>query len=291
MADNQHLVAVLFVVAIWWLSTALVLRLVWLGPDARRPTLLASAALGLVGFVAVAITSRMEGIGAAYLGFGGALLTWAHHELAFLLGAVTGPRKQPETPGIRGLPRFREATSAVIHHEVALALTAVAFVAVTWGTPNPAGTGTFLVLWVMRLSAKFNVFLGVRNISEDFVPDHLAYLVSYFRRRRWSNPLMVASLLLGGAATTGLVGLAAAPGTPPHLAVAWTLVATTLGLAWLEHVFLALPLPDALLWRWVLPGGDADRDDGGERSTPPGLPPNLREALGTSGPGSLRDDG
>ena len=39
-------------------------------------------------------------------------------------------------------------------------------VALTWGGANQVGTWTFLVLWVMRLSAKLNVFLGVPNLTE-----------------------------------------------------------------------------------------------------------------------------
>jgi putative photosynthetic complex assembly protein 2 len=42
--------------------------------------------------------------------------------------------------------------------------------------PNQVGTGTFAVLWVMRISAKLNLFLGVRNLSEELLPPHLAYL-------------------------------------------------------------------------------------------------------------------
>lgn len=37
-------------------------------------------------------------------------------------------------------------------------------------------------------------------------------------------------------------------------ALGGTLVATMLGLGLLEHVFLAVPLPDAMLWRWVIRG-------------------------------------
>ena len=36
----------------------------------------------------------------------------------------------------------------------------------------------------MRQSAKLNVFLGVRNLSEEFLPQHLHYLQSYFTRSR-----------------------------------------------------------------------------------------------------------
>ena len=34
----------------------------------------------------------------------------------------------------------------------------------------------------MRQSAKLNVFLGVRNLNADFLPDHLKYLQTYFVR-------------------------------------------------------------------------------------------------------------
>ena len=30
----------------------------------------------------------------------------------------------------------------------------------------------------MRTSAKLNLFLGVRNLSEEFLPPHLAYLAA-----------------------------------------------------------------------------------------------------------------
>ena len=71
----------------------------------------------------------------------------------------------------------------------------------------------------MRLSAKFNLFLGVRNRGEEFLPPHLLYLASYFRRRK-INALLPLSVLAGtvvaiamitsaidasGAARTGLL--------------------------------------------------------------------------------------
>ena len=109
---------------------------------------------------------------------------WGWHELAFLLGRVTGPRRGPCPPGLEGWARFRAATEAVIHHELALAATMAAVVALSWNASNQVAVWTFAVLWLMRLSAKFDVFLGVQNLSQDFVPPHLktsratfAYLV------------------------------------------------------------------------------------------------------------------
>ena len=83
-----------------------------------------------------------------------------------------------------------------------LALALMVF-AVSWDKPNQTGWWTYLVLWSMRLSAKLNLFLGVRNLSENFLPAHLAYLQSYFTRRSW-NWLMPVSVT---AATAVLVPL------------------------------------------------------------------------------------
>ena len=61
----------------------------------------------------------------------------------------------------------------ILYHELAIVATALAVVAVTWGGANQVGTWTFLLLWAMRLSAKLNVFLGVPNLTEQFLPEHL----------------------------------------------------------------------------------------------------------------------
>jgi putative photosynthetic complex assembly protein 2 len=240
--------AALFVMAVWWLSTVIVLRLVWLGRS--KVILTTFSVLALCGLVGLFMTSRLRSNGAAYLAFTSAIVVWGWHELMFLLGIVTGPRKVPCPPSARGWRRFGYATAVVIHHELALAGTLIAIVALTWSQPEQVGTQTFAVLWVMRLSAKLNVFLGVRNLTEQFVPQHLAYMLSYFRRAR-TNWLMPASLLV---ATAVLVRMAATvpAGATGVVIVRRTLVGVLLALAVLEHIFLAFPLPDASLWQWAI---------------------------------------
>lgn len=248
---NDHALAIGSVVVAWWLSTGVVLRVVWLPRSTHRYSLAIFSVLAVVAIYGVLHASTEPTVGAAYLGFGSALAIWAWHELTFLLGMISGPRKIECPPEAFGWPRFRYATLAVIHHEVALVLTALGLVVLTWGSPNQVATWTFLVLWVMRLSAKLNVFVGVRNLSEEFIPPHLRYLTSYFRRGRLT-PLMVVSLAL---ATLGLLPLALgslAAGASSFSISCHTLVATLLGLAIVEHLFLAIALPDAALWRWML---------------------------------------
>lgn len=240
--------AVLFVLLAWWLSTGVILLLDGLPQATFRLSLGGVGVLALAGLYGLAHSSRIDSRAGAYLGFCSALAVWAWHELAFLLGVITGPRKAPCPPAARGLVRFRFATAALLYHELALLVTLLAVLALTRGAPNQVGAHCFVVLWVMRISAKLNVFLGVRNLATEFIPAHLGYLLSYFRKARM-NPLMPVSLLLSGAVLLYLIRTPAAAGAD---AVGRTLVATLLGLAVLEHVFLVLPLPDALLWRWAL---------------------------------------
>lgn len=249
---TARLLAVLFVLGLWWLSTGVVLWLVWLGRATFRRSAAGATLLAAAGLYGLWWSASVASTGAAYLAFASALAVWAWHELFFLLGAITGPRTQPCPPQATGWRRFGLATAALIYHELALALTLVVVFALTRGGPNQVGLETFLVLWIMRLSSKLNVFLGVRNLAEGFLPSHLRYLLSYARRARL-NPLMPASLLAAGAATIYLGARSLAAGASPLTAVGGTLVTTLLALAVLEHIFLALPLPDALLWRWALP--------------------------------------
>jgi putative photosynthetic complex assembly protein 2 len=110
---------------------------------------------------------------------------------------------------------------------------------------------TFAVLWVMRISAKLNVFLGVRNLSIEFLPPHLAYLASFFRKRAMNLlfPLSVTASTVV-AAWMVLEALAAPPGGA--YATGQLLVVTLLVLAILEHWLMVLPFNPTALWRWAM---------------------------------------
>ena len=184
---------------------------------------------------------------------------WGWHELSFLTGLVTGPSHAPCPPGARGWRRFRAAAATLMHHEVALALTAAGVAALTLREPNPVGGWTVLVLFAARLSSKLNLFLGAPSFSAELFPQHLRHLASYLRRGPVSALFPVSLLALGMAAVvTGAAALD--PAASAFAATGCALVATLCALAALEHAFMALPLADTALWRWALPAADrADR--------------------------------
>ena len=255
MSFTDHGMPLIVVAALWFGSTGLVL---WL--DSRSPaTFGRSLAWGGVAAIAAALvlgaTANSQSPAAVYAAFGAALTIWGWHELSFLTGLVTGPSSRACPPDAWGWRRFRLAAATLIHHEVALALTAAGIAGLTLGQANPIGGWTFLVLFAARLSAKLNLFLGAPDFSVELFPAHLRHLTSYLKKGPVSAlfPVSIAGL----AAAAGLAAWRAFdPAGGAFAATGFALVAALAALALLEHAFMALPLPDAALWRWALPASE-----------------------------------
>ena len=246
----QHGWPALYTVLLWWFSTGVILYLNGLPRDTHKWTMAAATVLLGVSLLGVAASASDTRVTGAYLAFTAALMVWAWQEVGFLLGYVTGPRRLACPPGARGWRRVGHAVMAILYHELALIVLGAVIVALTWRQPNQLALWTFAVLWLMRLSAKLNVFLGVRNLSIQLMPEHLRYLFSYFRTARM-NWLLPVSLIAASGVLIHLIMSVRGAAATPLFQVERTLVATILALAVLEHLFLALPVPDAVLFRWA----------------------------------------
>ncbi len=243
-----------FVVAAWFVATGVVIALDRLPPWTFRYSLAAAGAVAIAALWVARHVAADPSPRAAYIGFAAAFAVWGWHEMSFLMGVVTGPRRAPLPQGIHGWARFRLAAATLIWHEIALAGTALAMLALSWGQPNQVAAVAFAVLFIMRVSAKLNIFLGVPNLTVDFLPVQLHYLKSYFRVAVF-NPLFPVSVAVGTLATLLLVEAAAVAG--PGAAVGCTMLAVLTGLATLEHWFLVMPWKDAALWRWAMAANTA----------------------------------
>jgi putative photosynthetic complex assembly protein 2 len=208
-------------------------------------TLVAIAALGVL-FAASADRS----VGGAYTAFTCALLVWAWTEMSFYMGMVTGPRRTACAPGCSGWPHFGHAVLASLYHELALVAGASAIAVATWSGDNQIAIWTFVVLWWMHQSARLNVFLGVPNLNKHFLPEHLEYLGSFFRHKPM-NLLFPISVTISTVCTAWLVHKAAGAESGFE-ATGYTLLASLMGLAVLEHWLLVLPLSAVALWNWSL---------------------------------------
>ena len=246
--------AALFAVFIWWFSTGVVLLLNGMQRRAYKLSLFVSSAVAAAALVALDHTANQTNAAAVYCAFTCALLVWGWHELSFLTGWITGPRTTALPAELREGHegrRFVESVRAILWHELGILAVGVLIIVMTWGAPNQVGTWTFMVLWSMRTSAKLNLFLGVRNLSEEFLPPHLVYLSSFFRRRAMNLlwPFVVAA---ASAVLVLMVLKAMAPGADAFTVLGLTLVGTMLALAILEHGMLVLPVSTTALWRWAM---------------------------------------
>ena len=245
-------IPVAFAIFIWWFSTGLVLLLNGMPRTTFRWSVLISSALAVAAFYGLAYTANKLSVVNAYCAFTCALLIWGWHELTFLTGWLTGPRKQACTEP-SGWPRFKQAVAAIIWHELGILASGIAIIMLTWNSANQIGTLTFLVLWAMRISAKLNLYFGVRNLSEEFLPAHLTYMGSYFRKRAM-NAFLPISIVAASLVLAALMVLASSAVVSRADSVGFVLVSTMLAMAILEHFLLVLPLPSTALWRWALRG-------------------------------------
>ena len=236
---------------VWWFSTAVIILLDNLPRRTFRWSMAAGTVLFAVSLWRLAASAHDTSIAGVYAAFTYAVLAWGWQEMSFFMGFVTGPRRTGARMGATLGQRFADGVAACLYHELAIIATAVVIVVATWGEPNQTGTWTFMVLWIMRQSAKLNVFLGVRNLGERFVPTHLQYLMTYMAKRPM-NALMPVSITAGTAVTVALALRIGHPGISPSQAAGYTFLVTMLALAVLEHWMLVLPLPFERLWSWVL---------------------------------------
>ncbi len=240
----------LFALLMWFIGTGAV---VWLDSRPRETFRTSLILAGLVAIAAIGLVWAKAGdtsAGGAYAGFAAAILIWGWHEMSFLMGHVAGPNRAECPPNAVGWARFKAATATVIHHELAIAATAILLFAITWDQPNQAAPLTFLLLFVLRVSAKFNLYLGVPNLSDEVFPEHLAYLKSYFREA-WCNPLFPFSILLGSGIAAWAWTVAERAPVDSGASASATLIAGLAVLGVVEHLFLVLPLRDAKMWQWA----------------------------------------
>jgi putative photosynthetic complex assembly protein 2 len=248
---SQYAWPVLYTLLVWWVSTGVILYLDGLPRRTFRWSLLGATILLAGALYGLAGSKADTSVGGAYLAFTCGVLAWAWQEVGFLLGLVTGPRQIASPPGCSAGRHLLYAVQAILYHELALFVIGAAVIAATWGGANQVGTWTFLILWVMRQSAKLNLFLGVRNLNESFLPEHLRYMQSYFRRRPM-NLLFPVSVCASTFLAVLLWADALAASSSPFEATGLAFCATLLSLAILEHWFLVLPLPSEKLWNWGL---------------------------------------
>ena len=238
----------IFTIFVWWFSTGLILKINSLPRRFYRAIFAISIVTLVLAFWGLDISSQEATIAGAYCSFTCAIIIWGWQELAFLLGYITGSRRSDCPLNTGGLLRAWYAFQTINYHELTLLGLGVVLFFINLESINQTGFWTYIILWGMRQSTKVNIFLGVLNFNEAFLPQHLKYLITYFRRRAM-NLLMPFSILASLLFLIPIWSRAASEASLYEMTSS-ALLGTLLALGLLEHLFLVLPFPNEWLWKW-----------------------------------------
>ena len=240
----------LYALFLWWFTTGLIVVLDGLPRRTYHLSMSAATALLVLALLGISWSSAQTGVLSAYVSFTCGVLVWGWQEMAFLMGFITGTRRTACAPECSTMQRFVQAVQAIVYHEIAIIVAAALVWWISWNATNQIGAWTFTVLWAMRTSAKLNLFLGVRNLGTELLPEHLRYLASFFRRKPMN--LLFPFTVTGGSVLAAIFAHQAAWTALPFGRPGFTMLAAMTTLAVIEHWLLVLPLPVERMWEWGL---------------------------------------
>ena len=256
-------IAVLCAFFAWWMSTGAILVVIRLadrrGQDTHVKIVILAMLVLVIGLWGYRSSLKGDDIGAAYIAFFSALAIWGWIELAFLSGVITGPNRLAAPDKIPEWERFIRAWGTVAYHEILLVVVLLWMIYVGWGQENGVGLWTFIVLYFARISAKLNLYFGVPRINTEFIPEKLKHLPSHFRQTSINSFFPIAVTILTFAVACWIESVISA--TKMADKVGFALLAALSALALIEHWLMLVPLPDAKLWRWMLPAPNTLRKD------------------------------
>lgn len=245
--------SVLIVIATWWLGTGIVLYLQQRLKNTGIALITTLCLVSLASLAALKFSSLHVNIWHSYGGFVAAVVLWGCLELSYFTGLVGGVHKRHCPQNCNTAKRFRLALGTSIWHEISVLAIALMVLELCRHGSNPAGMYTFLVLWLMRWSAKLNLFWGVPNFNADWFPARMDYVHSYMKRSPVSLFFPLSVLAASAMAIKLMINTVSAPDAQ---SLTTALPGVLLMLAILEHLFMALPIADSALWNKVFARDD-----------------------------------
>lgn len=247
----DYAIPIAYALCLWWFATGLIFYLDQLPVRTFRWSMAGATVVLALCLYVIWGSSEDRSLWAAYSAFTAGVLAWGWQEISLYTGFVTGPRKQHCKAGCSGWKHFGHAIGVNLWHELAIIAVAIFIWRLCSGEENQWGLWAYLLLWAMHLSARLNVLLGVRNVSEEFVPTHMAILKGFLTRKPM-NLLFPVSVTAGTTTAILLFQRAFLTQDPAEIA-GFSLLGALAALAVVEHWLLMLPLPVEKLWHWSLP--------------------------------------
>jgi len=239
---------VVVAVLLWWGATGLIIfscrRKQW------RPWVFgAVTAVQPLAFWQLWNSRESTDVGGVFMAFFWAFIIWCWVETGYYAGFVVGrsvPELEPDAP--TGL-RFRRAIAANLYHELFILALSVAVIVAGWGGSNEIGLWTFMILHWTHQSAKINIFLGVSNLTTEYLPDNLKYMAQYFTQKSLNSffPFSVTASIV--IATLLFNSILASPTAGQQVGQAILFIVMVAAI--LEHWWLVIPM-QGNVWEWAL---------------------------------------
>jgi len=246
----QLFLAGFYSLVIWWVSTAIIIYFNF-QPVVRFYFFLTSLSLALIwGFLWVKHRND-DTIKGAYISFTGALFVWGFVEVSFYTGYIVGPYVRPIFAISPSWQAFHQAVHRSIYHEMMIMTLGIAALGIFWKAKNKFGLITFFILWFAHQSCKLNVFFGVSNIGQEFIPDAVSDMTPYMTvaNMNWLFPF---SITLNTLIAYKFLKNARNKGEMNWRRIGYILVGMMALLALVEHWLLVLPLNESL-WDIITP--------------------------------------
>ncbi len=259
----------------WWGSTGVIIYLC--GRKAWRPWVFGVVtALQPLAFWQLWATKQGSDVGAVFMSFFWAAVIWSWIETSYYSGFVVGRKTEELEPDAPDGLRFRRAIAANLYHELGILVLSVVVVVVGAGGANEIGLWIFMILHWTHQSAKINIFLGVNNLTTEFLPDNLKYMAQYFKRKSL-NTFFPFSVTITTVLATFLFSTVLEAKTAGQQ-VGQVLLFVLMCAAILEHWWLVTPVPTRI-WNWALKSRTA------EDTTIPAIAPDIYIICGYLGSG------
>jgi putative photosynthetic complex assembly protein 2 len=235
----QIVVAVIFAIVLWWVSTGAIIVMYRKDAWTYDATVGAYSVVAAMSMVFLVLLRQNTELWAVYASFSAGTLVWGWNLACYYTGFITGPKEPQNDGNLTDAERFRHAMIRSAYHEGLSVLLVACSAGLAWGAANIAGFGCIILFYTLHMLAKLSIYFGVANFTGTWLPAHLQYITAYF------GPMRFHWFSLGGIGA-GVVGsiwsvMGVYTATQTHQAVTYAFWALICVAAVLELVVLLIP--------------------------------------------------
>lgn len=262
MNFSNDVLPILYTLFLWWFSTGIIFLVYRRSRKFVQRSFMGGTLALIVAFIGIITTRALSHPRDVYLAVTCAVMVWAWQVASYYLGFVTGPHNKHYLIHDAGwersvMNRFRLALHFSIYHELLAAATGLLIAALVWSSANRWALWMYLALWLMHISARLNVFLGVRNFRIELLPQQMHYMGSLLGKRQ-VNVLFPFSVVAASVVALLLFHQGLQVETDPAHRAGYMIVGMMILLGAIEHWMLVLPIPAAILGLGILPLNEND---------------------------------